>query len=116
MVSGLDEKGKRVEGKVVNSILSGGSVVHGAKVTRSVLSNDVYIGPEAIVEDSVLLQGVRVGSRARIRRAIIDQDVSVPDGFSIGYDAENDKKLFSISPGKVVAVPRGISLGRGAKG
>jgi glucose-1-phosphate adenylyltransferase len=85
-------------------------------VIRSVLSNDVYIGPHAIVEDSVLLQGVRVGSGARVRKAIIDQDVAVPNGFSIGYDAENDKKFFSISPGKVVVVPRGISLGRGAKG
>jgi glucose-1-phosphate adenylyltransferase len=51
-----------------------------------------------------------------VRKAIIDQDVTIPNGFSIGYDAESDKKLFSISPGKVVVVPRGISLVRGAKG
>jgi glucose-1-phosphate adenylyltransferase len=116
IVSGVDNQSKRVDGKVVNSILSGGCVVHGAKVIRSVLSNDVYVGPNAAVEESVLLQGVRVENGARVRKAIIDQDVTIPNGFSIGYDTESDKKLFSISPGKVVVVPRGISLGRGAKG
>jgi glucose-1-phosphate adenylyltransferase len=84
--------------------------VSGGKVARSVLSHNVEIGAGALVEDSVLLDGVRVGDGARIRKAIIDNEVLVPNGFSIGRDLKSDKARFSISPGGVVVVPRGISL------
>jgi len=75
-----------------------------------VLSCNVEIGTGAVVEDSVLLDGVRVGSDARVRKSIIDQEVFVPNGFSIGHDPKSDKKRFTISPEGVVVVPRGISL------
>jgi glucose-1-phosphate adenylyltransferase len=95
---------------VTDSILSGGCVVSGGRVARSVLSHNVEIGAGALVEDSVLLDGVRVGDGARIRKAIIDEGVIVPNGCSIGRDLKSDKARFSISPGGVVVVPRGISL------
>jgi glucose-1-phosphate adenylyltransferase len=63
-----------------------------------------------VVEQSVLLDGVNVGRHARIRKAIVDEYVSIPDGFRIGYDHEEDSKRFTISPGGVVIVPHGISL------
>ncbi len=96
---------------VVDSLLSGGCIVSGGKVARSVLSHNVEIGAGALVEDSVLLDGVHVGDGARIRKAIIDNEVFVPNGFSIGRDLKSDRTRFSISPGGVVVVPRGISLG-----
>jgi len=96
---------------VVDSLLSGGCIVSGGKVARSVLSHNVEIGAGALVEDSVLLDGVRVGDGARIRKAIVDNEVVVPNGFSIGRDLKSDRTRFSISPGGVVVVPRGISLG-----
>ena len=96
---------------MTDSLLSGGCIVSGGKVTRSVLSRNVEIGSGALVEDSVLLDGVRVGDGARIRKAIIDNEVVVPNDFSIGRDLKSDKARFSISPGGVVVVPRGISLG-----
>jgi len=75
-----------------------------------VLSHNVLVGEGAVVEKSVLLDGVQVGRGANIRKAIIDQDVVVPHGFTIGYDPEQDQKRFSISPGGVVIVPGGMSL------
>lgn len=104
-VSSVAEKGV-----ALNSIISGGCVISGGTVTGSVLSLNVLVGEGSVVEKSVLLDGVRVGRGARIRKAIIDQDVVVPDGFTIGYDAEQDQKRFSISPGGVVIVPGGMSL------
>ncbi len=104
------DNGGHGEAAVINSILSGGCVVSGGRVVRSVLSCNVEIGAGAVVEDSVLLDGVRVGSDARVRKSIIDQEVFVPNGFSIGHDPKSDKKRFTISPEGVVVVPRGISL------
>jgi glucose-1-phosphate adenylyltransferase len=97
-------------GEVINSLISGGCVIAGGTVKRSVLSHQVHVQDGALVEESVILDGVTVGRNATIRRAIIDQHVVVPDGFVIGYDPEQDKKRFTISPGGVTVVPRGIVL------
>ena len=110
-VSGLGEKGEILEsGVALNSIISGGSLISGGTVTQSVLSLNVYVGSGSLVDKTVLLDRARVGRGAKIRKAIIDQDVVVPDGFVIGYDSDEDRKHFSISPGGVVIVPGGISL------
>lgn len=98
-------------GVVSNSLISGGCVISGGEVKRCVLSHHVHVHEGSTVEDSVLLDGVTIGKRARVRKAIIDQDVVVPDEFAIGYDYEKDKTRFTISSGGVVVVPRGISLG-----
>jgi glucose-1-phosphate adenylyltransferase len=97
-------------GLVQNSVISGGCVVGGAKIVRSVLSPLVNLSADCIVEDSVLLDGVHVGENARIRKALIDRHVSVPAGFSIGYDRQEDLKRFSVSSEGVVIVPQGIVL------
>ncbi len=111
IVHSQDKDGRnKARCSVTDSLLSGGCIVSGGKVTRSVLSRNVEIGAGALVEDSVLLDGVRVGDGARIRKAIIDNEVVVPNDFSIGRDLKSDKARFSISPGGVVVVPRGISL------
>ncbi|MDQ7783478.1 MAG: glucose-1-phosphate adenylyltransferase [Desulfomonilaceae bacterium] len=96
--------------RVTNSILSGGCVISGAAVDRSVLSHDVRISRGATVSESVLLDGVTVGPGARVKRAIVDEHVEIPAGCAIGCDAEFDKSRFTISPGGVVIVPKGISL------
>ncbi len=85
-------------------------MISGGTVRNSVLSHNVRVDARSVVEESVLLDGVSVGQHARIRKAIIDQDVFVPDGFSLGYEPENDKRRFTISSGGVVLVPRGIRL------
>jgi glucose-1-phosphate adenylyltransferase len=74
------------------------------------LSPGVRVNSFSEVEESVLLEGVNVGRRARIRKAIIDHGVRVPDGYTIGFDLEEDRKRFTISPGGVVVVPKGILL------
>ncbi len=96
--------------QVVDSIISGGCVVAGGTVIRSVLSPNVHVGEDSRIGDSVLLDGVRVGRRARVRKAIVDQDVFIPDGFSVGFDPEQDGKRFTISDGGVVIVPKRIKL------
>ena len=82
----------------------------GGNVVRSVLSPNVRIDAGAVVEDSVILAGVHVCRGAKVRKAIIDQDVEVPAGFSIGHDPELDQSRFTISPGGVVILPKGMVL------
>ncbi len=58
----------------------------------------------ALVEDSILFDGVEVGRHARIRRAIIDRDVFIPRGAMIGYNDAEDRRRHTVSEGGVVVV------------
>lgn len=91
-------------GVAIDSMVSAGCIVSGAVVRRSLLSNDVRVGDYSLVEDSVLLPHVTVGSRCSIRRAVIDSGCMVPDGTVIGADARADAERFHVSPGGVVLV------------
>jgi glucose-1-phosphate adenylyltransferase len=104
-----NEKEGRV-GQVLDSMVSGGCVISGGKVNRSILAPDVRINSFASVEESILMERVKVGRNARIRRAIIDKDVDIPPGFQIGFDSEEDAKRFSITEGGITVVPSGIIL------
>jgi glucose-1-phosphate adenylyltransferase len=77
-------------------------------VRRSVLSPNVRVNSYALVEESILLDGVEVGRHSRVRRAIIDKDVKLPPHTVIGYDAEADRRRgFTITANGVVVVPKG---------
>jgi glucose-1-phosphate adenylyltransferase len=101
----FDEPGGR-RAEVVDSLLSPGVVVSGAKVRRSLLSNRCFVDEHTTIEDSILFRGVRVGKRARIRRAIVDKWVEVPDGAEIGYDRKADAARFTVTESGIVVVPR----------
>src|SRR5216684_3061901 len=64
----------------------------------------------ADVDESILFEGVNVGRHAQIRRAIIDKNVDIPQGLRIGYDPEEDRKRFFVSPQGIVVVPKGMRL------
>lgn len=81
---------KHRQGAAFNSIVCQGAIVSGGQVYRSILSPGVRINSFALVEDSILFDGVEVGRHARIKRAILDKDVKVPAGFSIGWNREAD--------------------------
>jgi len=97
-------------GIALDSLVSNGCVVSGGRLQRSILSPDVRINSYSLVEDSILMEGVDVGRHAKIRRAIIDKDVKIPQGTVIGYDLEADKKRFRVSRGGVVMVEKGAIL------
>jgi glucose-1-phosphate adenylyltransferase len=76
-------------GYVANSLLAGGVVVRGATVTQSVLSTNVTVEASSVIDQAVLLPGVRVGVGCEIRRAIVDTNVVVPPGTRIGSAADS---------------------------
>jgi glucose-1-phosphate adenylyltransferase len=100
---------KRV-GAATDSLISEGCILSGGRVNRCVLSPLVRINSFADVAESILFEGVNVGRHAKIRRAIIDKNVEIPQGLRIGYDPEEDKKRFFVSPNGIVVVPKGMRL------
>jgi glucose-1-phosphate adenylyltransferase len=104
-----NEEEKRV-GRATDSLVSEGCIVSGGRVDRSVLSANVRVNSYADVQESILFEGVKVGRHARIRRAIIDKHVEIPPGLQIGYDPEEDRKRFFVSPKGIVIVPKGMRL------
>ncbi|HSR11967.1 MAG TPA: sugar phosphate nucleotidyltransferase, partial [Thermodesulfobacteriota bacterium] len=94
-------------GMACNSILSNGSIVSGGRVYRSILAPSVHVHSFSEVRDSILMEGVDVGRRARIRRAIIDKGVQVPPGYEIGYNLEEDARKFTVTPSGLVVIPKG---------
>jgi len=104
-----DEKKGRV-GKALDSIICSGVIISGGVVERSILSPGVRINSYAHVSESILFHNVTVGMRAKIRRAIIDKNVRIPDGMKIGYDLSKDRERFFVSEGGIVVIPKGVSL------
>ena len=98
----FDEDERR--GMAVDSLVSGGCIISGASVTRSLLYSNVKIHSFTSVEDSVLLPNVEVGRNVKIRRAVVDKNCVIPEGLVVGYDLEEDAKRFHVSDGGVVLI------------
>ena len=98
-------------GEALDSILCQGSIVSGGCVARSVLGSNVRINSYASVEDSILFDGVQVGRRCKIRRAIIDKGVCIPPETKIGYDPAADaERGFTVTDSGIVVIARGEQL------
>ncbi len=97
-----DEDDRR--GQAFNSLVSKGVIVSGATVRNSILSPRVRVRSYAVVEDSVLMDGVDVGQGAVVRKAIIDKLVKIPPKFRIGVDHDLDRQRFTVSDGGVVVI------------
>ncbi len=91
-------------GMALDSIVSGGCVISGSRVQNCVLSPNVRVENHADVHESVIMENVNIGERARIRRAIIDKGVVIPPDTVIGYDAEQDRKRFTLTDEGVVVI------------
>jgi glucose-1-phosphate adenylyltransferase len=98
----FDDEGRR--GYAVDSLIAGGCIVSGSIVKHSLLFPRVRIHSYCEIEDSVLFPSVEVGRNCKIRKALIDRRCKIPDGTVIGYNEEDDRKRFFVSPKGVVLV------------
>jgi glucose-1-phosphate adenylyltransferase len=105
-VFGSQSSDERV-GRAIDSIVCQGSIISGGSVIRSVLGTRVRVNSYAQVEDSILFDGVDIGRRARVRRAIIDKGVRIPPCVQIGCDPEEDRaRNFAISDNGIVIIAK----------
>jgi glucose-1-phosphate adenylyltransferase len=99
----VHDNGNRT-GRAINSLVSNGVIVSGALVRESVLSPGVRVDSWAAVERSVVLDGTRIGRNAVVRDAILDKNVVVPEGVSVGVDKEHDRARGFVISGAGVTV------------
>ena len=104
----FDEHDRR--GGAFESIVGAGVIVSGATAHRSILSSEVRMHSYSTVEDSLLLQGVRIGRNAVVRRAIIDKNVEVPPGFEIGVDVDADRERYTVTDSGIVVIGKGDQI------
>ena len=97
-------------GAAVNSVITAGVIISGASVSNSVLSQDVRVNSYSDVNSSIIFSHVNIGRHCRIRHAIIDRDVHIPDGTVIGYDPNEDKKNYFVSQSGLTVVTRDYSV------
>ena len=91
-------------GRAINSMVSGGCIISGSLVCNSLLFSNVSVESFADVEGVLALPEVTIGEHSRIRRTIIDKGCHIPPGTEIGYNLEEDKKRFHVSPQGIVLV------------
>ena len=84
-----------------------GCIVSGGAIRNSVLGRSVFVHSYSLVEDSVIMDYAEIGRHAKIRRAIIDKNVYVPEGEEIGYDLERDRQRFFVTDSGLVVIPKG---------
>ncbi|MCK9635682.1 glucose-1-phosphate adenylyltransferase [Methylobacter sp. Wu8] len=91
-------------GQAVDSMVSGGCVISGAKVRHSLLFSNVRVNSYTTLQDTIVLPEVNIGRHCRITKAIIEKGSEVPEGTIIGENRAEDEKRFHVSPGGVVLV------------
>jgi glucose-1-phosphate adenylyltransferase len=94
-------------GEAHDSMVCQGCIISGGHVRRSILSPNVRVNSYAVVENSILFDGVDVGRYCRIRRTIVDKEVKIPPNTTIGYDLEHDRQRgFLITEQGVVVIAK----------
>jgi glucose-1-phosphate adenylyltransferase len=98
----FDEDGRR--GHAIDSIVAGGSILSGGAARNCVIGRGVRIHAGAVVENSIIFDNCDVGRRAKVRNAILDKNVRVPEDAVIGYDLANDRKLYHVTESGIVVI------------
>ncbi|GMV65421.1 MAG: glucose-1-phosphate adenylyltransferase [Candidatus Hinthialibacteria bacterium] len=93
-------------GVAYDSLISGGCIISGASVRNSILSPGVFIHSYTEILDSIVMHDVEIGRGARIRRAIIDKYVKIPEGETIGYDLDKDQERYFVSEEDIVVIAK----------
>jgi len=98
----FDDEDRR--GMAVDSMVSGGDIISGALVRRSLLFSNVHVHSFSTITDSVILPNVSIGRNCHLKKIVIDKGCHIPEGTVIGENSEEDSKRFYVTKGGVVLV------------
>ena len=98
-------------GLAIDSMVSGGCIISGAQVRRSLLFSSVRVNSYAQTCDAVLLPEVQVGRYARLNNVVIDRGVRIPENLVVGEDPKLDDQRFYRSEGGVVLISADMLAG-----
>ena len=99
-----DEKDRR--GMAISSMVSGGCIISGTEVRRSLLFTQVHTNSYAVLDQAVVLPQVVVNRSARLRKCVIDRGVVIPAGLVVGEDPVEDARFFRVSETGVTLITR----------
>ena len=100
-----DEDGRR--GEAINSVVSGGCIISGSTLRRSLCFSNVRLHSYSTIEEAVILPDVEVMRNCRLKKVVIDRGCVVPEGTVIGYNHDEDRaRGFRVSEKGVVLVTR----------
>ena len=91
-------------GQALDSMVSGGCIISGATVRRSLLFSNVQVRSYSSIEDSVILPNVDVGRNARLRRVVVDKNCVIPPGLVVGFDPVEDGKHFYVTENGITLI------------
>ncbi len=97
----FDDEERR--GIAIDSMVSGGCIISGATIHRSLLFSDVRVNSYSEISDSVILPSVEIGRYVRLNKVVIDKRCVIPDGLEVGFDPIEDAKRFHVTE-------RGVTL------
>jgi glucose-1-phosphate adenylyltransferase len=99
-----------VAGNITDSLIGQGTRIDRATVRRSIIGRGVRVEPDAVIEESIVMDHTVVGRGARLRRVIADRYNVIPDGDAIGFDAARDAQTHHVDhPSGIVVLPRGLT-------
>lgn len=96
-----------IGGQIENSLLGASTVINQANIRNSIIRHEVVLEPGADIQDCIIMDYVRIGSGARLRRAIVDRHNIIKDNTQIGYDLKEDQSRYYVTPSGLVVVPAG---------
>ena len=91
-------------GMAVDSLVSGGCIISGSYVRRSLLFSNVTVHSYSNVEDSVLLPNVKVARNVTLKRVVVDKNCVIPEGLTVGVNREEDAKRFFVSDNGITLI------------
>ena len=89
-------------------MVSGGCIISGATVRRSMLFSGVHVHSYSLIQESIVLPSVEVGRQCVIKKCIVDKNCRIPDGTQIGVNPEEDKKRFHVTESGITLVTAGM--------
>jgi glucose-1-phosphate adenylyltransferase len=91
-------------GSAIDSLVSGGCIISGGRVLRSLLFSDVRVHDFSQIEDSVILPNVDVGRHVRLRKVVIDRRCRIPERLEAGFDPEQDRQRFHVTASGITLI------------
>ncbi|MEO7560600.1 MAG: glucose-1-phosphate adenylyltransferase [Nitrosospira sp.] len=91
-------------GQALDSMVSGGCIISGSTVRRSLLFSNVQVRSYSSIEDSVILPNVDIGRNVSLRRVVVDKNCMIPPGLMAGFDPVEDRKRFHVTENGVTLI------------
>jgi glucose-1-phosphate adenylyltransferase len=91
----FDDDARR--GMAVDALVSGGCIISGSVVRRSLLYSNVRVHSFSHVEDSVILPDVEIARNVTLKRVVVDKNCTIPEGLTVGVNPEDDAKRFFVT-------------------